>query len=425
MIDAHELLERKEELKANLELREIPFDFEVEFERFETLYQKRKELMKKLQELQELSNSQARAMASADATTRPALIAKGKELKQQVSETKTDLEEVQSAYDQFVLRLPNWTHPSVPAGGEADFKLLKQHLEPRAFDFPVKDHLELMEKHDLLDFEKGAKVAGSKFYFLKNEAVLLEEALTMYALNHLRREGFTLMRTPDLAKTAVIEALGFSPKGPESQIYRIEEHDLNLIGTSEITLGGYYAKESLDLEQPKLLVGLSHCFRTEGGAYGSHSKGLYRVHQFAKIELFVLCRPEESAKEHERLLALEEALLQPLGLPYRVIDVAAGDLGAPASRKFDIEVWMPGREGGGAYGEVTSASNCLDFQARRLQIRTKNGQGEKVYAHTLNATALAMPRIILALIENGQQSDGSILLPPVLYPYLPFEKIGF
>lgn len=419
MIDPKDIVEKRQLLQENLASRQVSFDFA----RFDAISEKRKDLLTRSQELQASANQNAKKIQQASSEERASLVEKGKETKAAIASLKQELEEVAGQYQEMVSSLPNWTHPSVPHGGEESFSLLETHLEPKEFSFPVKDHLELMQHHDLIDFEKGASVTGSKFYYLKNEAVYLEQALKMHVMDLLYKEGFTFYRTPDLAKTSALEATGYSPRGQESQIYRIEGHDLNLIGTSEITLGAYFAGEHLDLSQgPKRMMGLSHCFRTESGSYGSHSKGLYRVHQFSKVELYVVCKSEESEKEHQLLLELERKILDPLELPYRVIDVASGDLGAPAYRKFDIEAWMPGREGG-SYGEVTSASNCTDFQSRRLKIKTGDKES-KGFVHTLNATALAVPRVLLALIENGQREDGSIAIPKALHRYLPFTQIG-
>jgi seryl-tRNA synthetase len=232
--------------------------------------------------------------------------------------------------------------------------------------------------------------------------------------------------TPDLAKNSILEGIGYTPKGPESQIYRVDEHDLSLIATAEITIGGAYSDYIFESsELPLLVAGISHCFRTEAGSGGRESKGLYRVHQFSKVELFAFCAPKDSEALHTKILAIEEEVFQGLGLPYRVIDIASGDMGAPAYRKFDIEAWMPGRGPSGSYGEVTSTSNCLDFQSRRLKIRYRHPDMEKPeFVHTLNGTAIANSRAIVALLENYQQADGTILMPEALQPYLPFKKIG-
>jgi seryl-tRNA synthetase len=286
--------------------------------------------------------------------------------------------------------------------------------------------VQLGAKLDLLDFDGGAKVAGQKFYYLKNEAVLLELALQRFALDLLLEEGFTPYVTPDVARPAIVEGIGFNPRGAETQIYSLANEDLCLVGTAEITLGGLYADTVLpEDELPIRMAGISHCFRTEAGAAGRESKGLYRVHQFTKVEMFAITRPEDSDAMHARLLAIEERVFQGLELPYRVVDIAAGDLGAPAYRKFDIEAWMPGRGEGGAYGEVSSTSNCTDYQARRLQTRfRRKGAKKNEYVHMLNGTAVSNARAILAVLENHQQADGSVAVPRALRPYVGRDHIG-
>jgi seryl-tRNA synthetase len=266
-------------------------------------------------------------------------------------------------------------------------------------------------------------VSGPKFYYLKNEAVLLELALIRYALDTLQREGFLLVITPDMAREEIVEGIGFNPRGPESNIYTVEGTGACLVGTAEITLGGYYAQQMLDPGKlPIRMAGLSHCFRKEAGAAGQYSKGLYRVHQFSKVEMFVFCRPEQSEEQHQRLLALEEAIFQGLEVPYRVVDTCTGELGGPAYRKYDIEAWMPGRGEAGQWGEVTSASNCTDYQARRLGIRFKEG-GRSVFVHMLNGTAVAVSRALIVILENFQQEDGSVRIPRELVPYCGFDRI--
>ena len=310
--------------------------------------------------------------------------------------------------------MPNLTHPESPVGGEdASKELRRGNVDVRPFSFPVLDHVQLAEQHDLIDFEGGARVAGHGFYFLKNEAVLLELALQQYAIELLMREGFTPMITPDLARGDVLKGIGFIPRGPETQIYSVENHDLNLVATAEITLGGLYADEVIDAEKlPIKLCGISHCFRTEAGAAGRASRGLYRVHQFTKVEMFAFTLPEQSEAMHNYFRDLECEIFDGLGIPYRVLDIATGDLGGPAYRKFDLEAWMPGRGDGGEYGEVTSTSNCTDYQSRRLDIRYKvKGEKGTQFVHTLNGTAVAISRALIAILENYQQADGSILIP--------------
>jgi seryl-tRNA synthetase len=350
----------------------------------------------------------------------------GRALKEAVTRIETELATLRARFDAALGKLPNFIHPDAPDGGEDDARELSHWGEPARLSFEASDHLELGASLDLLDFDAGARVAGQKFYYLKNEAVLLELGLQRYALDILLEEGFTPYITPDVARPAVVEGLGFSPRGAESQIYSIANEDLCLIGTAEITLGGLYADVIVQEDElPIQLAGISHCFRTEAGAAGRESKGLYRVHQFTKVEMFVITRPEDSDAMHTRLLGIEERVFQGLELPYRVVDIAAGDLGAPAFRKFDIEAWMPGRGERGAFGEVSSASNCTDYQARRLQTRfRRKGAKKNEYVHMLNGTAVANSRAILALLENHQRADGSIAIPRALQPYVGREVIG-
>ncbi|MBR7079632.1 MAG: serine--tRNA ligase, partial [Treponema sp.] len=327
-------------------------------------------------------------------------------------------------------QIPNMAHPDVPIG-----KLDTENLEvkkvgtPRKFEFKPKDHVELGESLDLIDFDRGTKVSGPKFYYLKNEAVFLEQALIMYALNILRKHNFTTFITPDVAREEILKGIGFNPRGNESNVYAIEEEGTCLVATAEITLGGFHSGEILDKTKlPLYYCGLSHCFRREAGAAGHFSKGLYRVHQFDKVEMFVYCLPEQSDEIHEKLRLIEEEIFTGLGLPFRVVDTCTGDLGAPAYRKWDLEAWMPGRADedhpDGDYGEVTSTSNCTDYQARRLNVKYHDDDGKNKYVHMLNGTAIAVGRAMLAIFENYQNADGSITVPEVLVPYCGFDKIG-
>jgi seryl-tRNA synthetase len=290
-----------------------------------------------------------------------------------------------------------------------------------AFDFDIKDHVELGESLGIIDFDAGTKVAGSKFYFLRGDAVLLELGLVRYAMDILVEHGYQPTITPDLARDEHLVGTGFIPRGPETQIYSVEDSDLSLIATAEITLAGSLADEILDREElPIRLAGLSHCFRTEAGSHGRASRGLYRVHQFTKVEMFAFTTPEQSEAMHKEMLEIEERIFQGLGLPYRVVDICTGDLGGAAYRKYDLEAWMPGRDG---FGEVTSTSNTTDYQARRLKIRYRNSGGRPQLLHTLNGTALAISRALIALLEIYQQEDGPVVLPKVLIPYVGKERI--
>ncbi|MCZ6783113.1 MAG: serine--tRNA ligase [Proteobacteria bacterium] len=350
----------------------------------------------------------------------------GRRLKQAVAGLEAAVRESQEALDQSLRAIPNFIHPDVPEGGEEDFAVLRQWGEPPNFSFEPVDHLVICERLGLVDFERAAKVAGQKFAFLVSEAAVLEMALQRYALDLVRAEGYVPYSTPDLARPEIVDAMGYSPRGAETQVYSLANANLCLIGTAEIPLGGLHADTILDeADLPLRLAGISHCFRTEAGTHGRESKGLYRVHQFSKVEMFVYCRPEESEAILEELVAIEEKIFQGLEIPYRVIDVASGDLGAPAYRKIDLEAWMPGRGEGGDWGEITSASNCTDYQARRLHTRFRRAETKKnEMVHTLNGTAVACARTIVAILENHQGADGSIAIPKALQPHMGCEKIG-
>jgi len=389
------------------------------------LFDERTELVTALQNLQAKRNENSLAMKNIrDAAERTALIETGKRIKDEIAGIDTALKEKEIALEAAARLIPNMAHPDAPIGKEdIDNCEVKQVGTIRQFDFEARDHVELGEKLDLIDFEAATKVSGVKFYYLKNEAVFLEQALVLYGLNILRKHGFTPFITPDVAKEEILQGIGFNPRGSESNVYTIEDEGACLVATAEITLGGYHANEILDKASlPLMYCGLSHCFRREAGAAGQFSKGLYRVHQFTKLEMFVYCTPEQSDALHEKLRLIEEEIFVGLGLPFRVVDTCTGDLGAPAYRKWDLEAWMPGRNGG-EWGEVTSTSNCTDYQARRLNVRYKDDDGKNKYVHMLNGTAIAVSRALVAIIENYQQQDGSITVPPALVPFCGFDII--
>lgn len=424
MLDPRILAERRDEVAESCRRRGVRADVDAAAAAYERVAALRSEQAEANRLRNEHQKAAGRKMEPAE---REAHAAEGRRLKDAVSELGEALDRAERALRDAMAFLPNFIHPEVPDGGEDDARELRRVGAPASFGFAPLDHLQLAERLDLVDFEAGTRVAGAKFYYLKNEAVLLELALERMALDQARGEGFRLLATPDLAKPEIVDALGFSPRGEETQIYSIADHDLCLVGTAEITLGGLYADALLDeAELPIKLAGLSHCFRTEAGSYGRESKGLYRVHQFSKVELFALTRPEDSEAMHAELLAFEERYFQALEIPYRVVDIAAGDLGAPAYRKFDVEAWMPGRGGsGGGWGEVTSASNCTDYQARRLGTRFRRGGAKKTeLVHMLNGTAVAVSRALVALFENHQRADGSIGVPKALQRYTGFDRIG-
>lgn len=422
MLDYKFIKDNLEAVKENIKNRSMHADAD----KVVNLYDEQTSLVTKQQDLQQKRNENARQMKQKlDDAARKALIEAGKKIKEDIAAVEEKLNQVKEALETAARQIPNMIHPDAPIG-----KLDTENLEvkkvgtPRKFDFEPKDHVQIAEELDLLDFDRATKVSGPKFYYLKNEAVFLEQALIQYALNILRKHGFELFITPDIAKEEVLKGIGFNPRGNESNVYSIEDEGTCLVATAEITLGGYHSGEILDKAKlPLLYGGLSHCFRREAGAAGQFSKGLYRVHQFDKVEMFVYCTPEQSDGLHHKLREIEEEIFIGLGLPFHVVDTCSGDLGAPAYRKWDLEAWMPGRNGG-EYGEVTSTSNCTDYQARRLNIKYKDDDGKNKYVHTLNGTAIAVGRAMLAILENYQNEDGSVSIPEVLVPLCGFDRIS-
>ena len=422
MIDLKELQTRTEEIAANIANRGMKIDLDA----IVALQKERSSLLQKTEMLRAKRNEHAASMKQKlDDETRTTLIAEGKALKETIAEQEQLLQDIEEQYLTLAKTIPNYAHPEAPIGKlDTDNREISRWGTPLEFTFPVKDHVQIGEALDLMDFDTATRVSGPKFYYLKNEAVLLELALERFALTILQKHGFTLTITPDIAREEILEGIGFNPRGEESNIYTVEGTGTCLVGTAEITLGGYHAGQILqEQDLPIRLAGLSHCFRREAGGAGQYSKGLYRVHQFSKVEMFVYSHPDQSDEIHQELLAIEEEIFQALEIPYRVVDTCTGDLGAPAYRKFDIEAWMPGRGESGAYGEVTSTSNCTDYQARRLQIRYRDGEGKIHYVHLVNGTAVAISRAIVAILENFQQADGSIILPDVLVPYMGCSEI--
>lgn len=418
MIDIKEVILKQSEYQENCRNRLL----DIDVQKVISMYHKQKELKGKLDLIRAKRNELANKMKNRlPIEEKTLLIEKGKSLKKEVSDLEKQFDEIKTSYESLLLKLPNFTSSSSPIGKEEDSKVLREVGIKKEFDFEIKDHLELGLSLDILNFDIAAQVTGNKFYYLKNQGVLLEMALVQFVVNKLVNKGFSIYITPDLARNTVVEGIGYNPRGAETNIYNIENTDLCLIGTSEITLGGMYSNRILkSSELPLCIAGYSHCFRTEAGAAGQESKGLYRVHQFTKVEIFIICKPEKSTEYHRYILSIEEEIYKELKIPYRVLDIATGDLGNPAYKKYDIEAWMPGRN---IYGEITSTSNCTDFQARRLNIRFQNENEPLQYVHMLNGTAVAVPRVIIAILENYQNSDGTVDIPEALQPYLGAKKI--
>ena len=426
MLDIAYVINNIEEVRTNLANRNVKVDVDQLLE----LYKQKIALQQITDDYRQQINTLSDKIKRAPDAEKKEIVQESKAVKEKLKEQEILADASQAAFTELLKKLPNRTHPAAPVGTDEHANVeVYRYKEPTSFSFVPKDHIELGKQLDLIDFESATKVSGAKFYFLKNDAVRLELALINFAIDTLQQEDFTLIATPDLAKTEILEGIGFNPRGEETQVYSIENSDLCLIGTAEITLGGMLSNTTInEADLPIKLLGLSHCFRTEAGAYGKFSKGLYRVHQFTKLEMFVFTTPDQSDQLHEYLRKLEEKLFESLGLPFRTVDICTGDLGGPAYRKYDLEAWMPGRQaddgtGTGNWGEVTSTSNCTDYQSRRLGIKYKGKQGKPAFVHMLNGTAFAMTRVILAILENFQQEDGTIRIPEVLQKYMGADVI--
>ncbi|MDP9454699.1 MAG: serine--tRNA ligase [Actinobacteria bacterium] len=420
MLDLKFIRENADAVAENCRNRHVEADVGLVVE----LADRRSALIQELNELKQRQNELAKSVGKErEQEARQRLVEEARSMKERVPSKEGELAEVEGRLREEQLKIPNMTHPDSPIGRDDSENVeIRRFGEPTQFPFEPKDHVELGEALGIIDFDAGAKTTGSKFYFLRGDAVLLELGLVRYAMDILMERGYEPTITPDLARDEALVGTGFSPRGPETQIYSVEDSDLSLIATAEITLAGSLADEILDeSDLPIRLAGLSHCFRTEAGSHGRASRGLYRVHQFTKVEMFAFATPEGSEAIHEEMVGIEERIFQGLGLPYRVVDICTGDLGGAAYRKYDLEAWMPGRD---AFGEVTSTSNTTDYQARRLKIRYRRDGGRPQLLHTLNGTALAISRVLIALLENYQREDGSIELPEKLIPYVGKKLIG-
>jgi seryl-tRNA synthetase len=425
MLDAAFIRDNAELVRQNCINRgvsPVPVDRVVAFEA------RRVELDRRRGETAARKNAISAQFPRATPEEKQALRQQAGELDKEIGAIDTELTLLADDLRANLFLIPNLTHPDAPVGADASAnKVVTEFGTKPAFSFKPKDHIALCESLDLADFEAGTRVAGQKFYFLKNEGALLEMALVQYAMQTVVRRGYTPIITPDLARVDVLEGIGFMPRDSVEtrQVYTVADTDLCLIATAEITLGGMHKDQIFDEgDLPRRYVGLSHCFRTEAGAAGRDTRGLYRVHQFTKVEMFAFCTPEQSEAIHQEIREIEEEIFKGLGLAFHVIDTCTGDLGGPAYRKYDLEAWMPGRGPAGEYGEVTSTSNCTDYQARRLGVRYK-GKGFKGtrFVHTLNGTAIACTRAIVAILEHYQQADGSAVVPEVLRPWVGKERI--
>ena len=380
----------------------------------------RRAALSKYEVLRAEQNVISKSVASAKGDEKAALLEKAKSLSASVKSAEVKKNEAEVRAKETLMGLSNFIDPIAPIGGEADFKVIEEVGTPRDFKkegFEAKDHVELGKILGAIDVERGAKVSGSRFYYLTGVGAMLEFALVNYAIASANKNGFIPVIPPVLVKPAAMEGTGFLGQAAEN-VFHLKEDDFYLVGTSEVPLAAYHMDEVLDANKlPLRYSGYSSCFRREAGTYGKDTRGIIRVHQFDKVEMFSFCKPEDAEAEHLRILQWEKDFLNAMEIPFRVIDVASGDLGSSAARKFDCEAWIPTQ---GTYREVTSTSNCTEFQARRLNIRMKDNDGTKPIA-TLNGTLVAIPRMIVAILENHQQSDGSVRIPKVLQPFLGTE----
>lgn len=402
-------------IRGNAELVQKSSDekgYKVSIKRLLEADERRRELGRKVDEIREKRNQNADKMKGGKPS--PELIDEGRQIKEALAGVETEYLQIDQEFNNQLAAVPNIILDDVPLGGEADSVEIKV-----VGDKPTgaKDHLDFALTRDWVDFERGAKVAGAKFYYLKNELALLEQALTQYAINFVTGKGFTYMTVPHMVNQRIMTGTGFAPRtSDQSDEYSIEGEDLSLIATAEIPLTGYHADEIIDEKDlPLMYAALSPCYRREAGAAGKFTRGLFRVHQFNKVEMYAYTTPEASRKMHDTILAVEEELWQSLNIPYHIINIAAGDLGSPAAKKYDIEYWSPVDE---IYRELTSCSNCTDYQARNLNIRVRREDGKVEVLHSLNGTAISMARALIVMIEHYQNEDGTLTVPEALRPYM-------
>jgi seryl-tRNA synthetase len=419
MLDLKFIRENAQAVEENTRNRGVEADVGLVVE----LADRRSGLIQELNELRQRQNQMAKSIGrERDEEARGRLIEESRAMKERLPSKERELHEVEERLRDEQSKIPNMTHPDSPIGkDDLENVEIRRWGEIPDFSFEPRDHVEIGEALGIIDFDAGAKTTGSKFYFLRGDAVLLELGLIRYAMDIIMESGYQPTITPDLARDQMLVGTGYIPRGPETQIYSVEDSDLSLIATAEITLAGQHAEDIIEeSELPLRYAGLSHCFRTEAGSHGRASRGLYRVHQFTKVEMFAFTTPEGSEAIHDEMVEIEERIFQGLGLPYRVVDICTGDLGGAAYRKYDLEAWMPGRD---AFGEVTSTSNTTDYQARRLAIRYRKEGGRPQLLHTLNGTALAISRALISLLEIYQQENGSVTLPEALIPYVGKEVL--
>ena len=408
MLDIRFIRENPDKVSENAKQK----GYKVNINELLMLDDSRREVLSSVELLRKKRNENSQKMKGAKPSDE--LIKEGREIKEKLAGLETELREKEEKLNELMMNVPNMIFDDVPLGDEEDSVVVKTVGDTKT---GAEDHLDYCVKRDWVDFDRGAKVAGTKFYYLKGDLALLENAITQYALNFSIKKGFRFMTVPHMVSSKVLTGTGFAPRtSDQNDGYFVEGEDLALIATAEIPLTGYHADEILDEKDlPLFYAGYSPCYRKEAGTYGKHTRGLFRVHQFNKLEMYAFTTPEMSKEVHEKILALEEEIWQNLGISYHVINIAAGDLGAPAAKKYDIEYWS---KVDGKYRELTSCSNCTDFQARNLNIRVRRKDGKIEILHTLNGTAVSLARALVAIIENHQDENGKLVIPEVLRPYM-------
>lgn len=419
MLDIKFIRQNLEKVKEGCKNKQIKLDIDKLLE----LDKKRREYLRKGENLRTEENRLSYLISKeVDPTKRDELLQRAQQIKTATRDYENSLKEITPEFEKLILQIPNLPLEDVPVGrDERDNVVLKRWGKPKKFKFRPKDYLEIAEKLDLIDIKRAAKISGTRFGFLKKEAVLLELSLINFAFDNLLKEGFIPIIPPVMMKAEMMRGMGYIEQTDRQEAYYLPEDDLFLAGTAEQPIGAMHSGEVFDeRELPKRYLGFSSCFRREAGSYGKDTKGIFRVHQFDKVEMFSFCKPEDSKREHQFFLKMEEKLMKALKIPYQVVQICTGDLGLPAAAKYDLEAWMPSR---GEYRETHSTSNCTDFQARRLNIRYKKKDGKLDFVHTINGTVFAIGRTLIAIIENYQQKDGSIEIPEVLQKYLSFKEI--
>jgi seryl-tRNA synthetase len=408
MLDIKFIRENAEVVQTNARNK----GYDVDITSLLKLDSERRELQSQVDKLREQRNSISSQMKGGRPT--PEIIAQGRTIKNDLAKIEEQLKSVDNNYSILMAGIPNIIKGDVPLGGEENSVEVKRFGDQKT---GAIDHLDYAIGRDWLDFERGTKVAGAKFYYLKGDLALLENAIYQFALNLLVEKGFTFMTVPHMVSSRVLTGTGFAPRtSDQSDEYAIENEDLSLIATAEIPLTGYHADEIIDEARlPLLYAGYSPCYRKEAGTYGKHTRGLFRVHQFNKLEMYAYTLPEKSEEMHEKILGIEEEIWQSIGISYHVINIAAGDLGAPAAKKYDIEYWSPVDN---MYRELTSCSNCTDYQTRNLNIRVRRKDGTVEALHSLNGTAVSLARSLVVVLENFQREDGKLTVPEILQPYL-------